>query len=169
MAGLVGEILAEDGVGDFDLEVVPGVPALAAAAALLGAPLTADFACISLSDHLVTWEKIRERLESAAKADFVIVLYNPRSRQRTTQLAGAREIILLYRRANTRVGVVKNAYREGQNVAITDLEHLLEIEIDMNTIVIVGNSTTFAAKDWMVTPRGYQTKYDLRGATRRER
>jgi cobalt-precorrin 5A hydrolase / precorrin-3B C17-methyltransferase len=167
MAGLVGELIAEDHAVEFDLEVVPGVPALAAAAALLGAPLTADFACISLSDHLITWEEIRQRLESAAKGNFVIVLYNPKSRQRTTQLAEAREIILSCRQPDTVVGVVRNAYRAEQSTQITDLEHLLDTEVNMNTIVIIGNSATFATAGWMVTPRGYRTKYDLKGAPRR--
>ncbi len=160
LAGLVGEVLQEQG-DKLDVEVVPGMPALVASAALLGAPLTSDFACISLSDYLVPWEEISQRMKLAAQADFVIVVYNPRSKKRQHQLARAREIILQYRKPTTPVGIVYNAYREGQKAIITDLQHLLDHEIDMNTTIIVGNSSTFAFDKWMVTPRGYSKKYGL--------
>lgn len=162
MAGLAGEILRERGE-ELEMEVVPGVPAVAAAAALLGAPLMGDFAAISLSDYLVTWEKIGQRLELAAEGDFVIALYNPRSKKRPHQLAAAREIIRRHRASSTPAGIVTGAYREGQSVVITDLEHLLDHEVDMNTIIIIGNSATFTFDGRMVTPRGYKTKYDLKG------
>jgi cobalt-precorrin 5A hydrolase/precorrin-3B C17-methyltransferase len=158
MAGLVGELLHECGT-TVDVEVVPGVPAMVASAALLGAPVTTDFVSISLSDYLVPWSKISQRLEVAAQADFVIVLYNPKSKKRQHQLAEAREIILRYRSPRTPVGIVANAGREGQRAVIADLQHLLNHEIDMNTTVIIGNSTTFTFGDWMVTPRGYLNKY----------
>ncbi len=160
LAGLVGEVL--QGQGDkLDVEVVPGMPALVASASLLGAPLTSDFACISLSDYLVPWEEISQRIKLAAQADFVIIVYNPRSKKRQHQLARAREIILQYRKPTTPVGIVYNAYREGQTAIITDLQHLLDHEIDMNTTIIIGNSSTFTFDKWMVTPRGYLKKYDL--------
>jgi precorrin-3B C17-methyltransferase len=165
MAGLVGEILPEQPGDDIDIEVIPGIPLLAASASLLGAPLTGDFVSISLSDYLVSWETIALRLELAARGDFVIVLYNPRSRRRQHQLAEAKEIIRQYRSPSTPVGIVTGAYRQKQEVVITDLEHILDHRIGMNTTVIIGNATTFTVDGWMVTPRGYRTKYDLSRAS----
>ncbi|MDH5695889.1 MAG: precorrin-3B C(17)-methyltransferase, partial [Dehalococcoidia bacterium] len=161
MAGLVGEILREQTGNDLDIEVIPGVPLLVASAALLGSPLTGDCATISLSDYLVSWEEITLRLKLAAQGNFVIVLYNPRSKRRKRQLTEARAIILQYRSPSTPAGIVTNAYRQKQEVIVTDLEHMLDYEIGMNTTIIIGNSTTFTFDDWMVTPRGYQKKYDL--------
>ncbi|MBC8275443.1 MAG: precorrin-3B C(17)-methyltransferase [Chloroflexi bacterium] len=161
MAGLVGEMLHQQPGEDFDIEVIPGVPLLAASATLLGAPITGDFVSISLSDYLVPWEEISLRLKLAAQGNFVIVLYNPRSKSRKHQLAEAREIILQYRPPSTPVGITTNAYRQKQEVVITDLEHMFDYEIGMNTTIIIGNSATFTLARWMVTPRGYRTKYDL--------
>ncbi len=161
MAGLVGEILGEQSRGNVDIEVIPGVPLLVASATLLGSPITGDFASISLSDYLISWEEITIRLKMAAQGNFVIVLYNPRSKKRRRQLSEAKEIILQYRSPSTPVGIVTNAYRQKQKVVFTDLEHMLDYEIGMNTTIIIGNSTTFTLNDWMVTPRGYQTKYSL--------
>ncbi|MCL0070222.1 precorrin-3B C(17)-methyltransferase [Dehalococcoidia bacterium] len=162
MAGLVGEIVHEQGCSaSFDMEVIPGVPSLAAVAALLGAPLTHDFASISLSDYLTPWTEIARRLELAAQGDFVLVIYNPKSKQRPHQLAAAMEIVLRYRPASTPVGIVNNAYRQGQKITLTDLEHMLNFDIDMSTTIIIGNSTTFTFGRWMVTPRGYGAKYNL--------
>ena len=161
MAGLVGEMLHQQPGEDFDIEVIPGVPLLAASATLLGAPISGDFVSISLSDYLVPWEEITLRLKLAAQGNFVIVLYNPRSKSRKHQLAEAREIILQYRPPSTPVGITTNAYRQKQEVVITDLEHMFDYEIGMNTTIIIGNSATFTLARWMVTPRGYRTKYDL--------
>lgn len=164
MAGLVFELLQKEGTEQskgFSCEVVPGVPALSAAASLLGAPLMCDFAAINLSDLLVAWECIAGRLERAAQGDFVIVLYNPASKKRKEQLARARAILLNYRDGTVPVGIVTDAYRSGQKVCLTDLEHMLDYEIGMNTTIIVGNSTTFQWGERMVTPRGYGSKYDL--------
>jgi len=161
-AGLVGEIVQQQGcAAGFGIEVIPGVPSLCAAAALLGAPMTHDFAAISLSDRLVSWQIIARRLHMAAEGDFVIVLHNPKSGGRQHQLTEARAILLQYRTGPTPVGIVDNAYREGQKVTITDLEHMLDFDIGMSTIVIVGNSTTFTFGRWMVTPRGYGERYRL--------
>jgi precorrin-3B C17-methyltransferase len=121
-----------------------------------------DFAAISLSDYLVTWAEISQRLKLAAQGDFVIALYNPSSKSRKHQLAEAREFILQYRSESTPVGIVTNAYRQKQRVVITDLEHMMDYEVGMNTTIIIGNSTTFTSNGRMVTPRGYQTKYNLR-------
>jgi cobalt-precorrin 5A hydrolase/precorrin-3B C17-methyltransferase len=161
MAGLVGEILSEQPGDKLDIEVIPGVPLLVASAALLGAPISGDFASISLSDYLVPWPEIVLRLELAVQGNFVIVLYNPRSQRRKRQVAQARKIILQYRPPSTPVGIATNAYRQEQEVIVTDLEHMLDYEIGMNTTIIVGNSTTFTLDGWMATPRGYRTKYDL--------
>ena len=161
MAGLVSEILHEQG-DRLAIEVIPGVPAMVAAAALLGAPVMSDFAAISLSDYLVSWTEISQRLKLAAQGNFVIALYNPSSKSRKHQLAEARGIILPYRSPSTPVGIATNAYRQKQRVVITDLEHMLDYEVGMNTTIIIGNSTTFTFNGRMVTPRGYQTKYNLR-------
>ncbi len=169
MAGLVYELLREQGwqrdVG-LEVEVVPGVAALNAAAALLGAPLMHDFAAISLSDLLTPWQVIARRIELAAQAGFVIGLYNPKSTRRTSQLVEAREILLRHLAPETPVGVVHGAYRQEQRVAVTDLQHLPEQEVDMLSIVLVGNSSTFTFEGSMVTPRGYGSKYDLSMAER---
>ena len=161
MAGLVGEILREQPEAELDIEVIPGVPSVVAGAALLGTPVTGDFAAISLSDYLIPWTEITQRLKLAAQGDFVIVLYNPKSKNRQHHLAEAREIILQYRPPSTPVGIATNAYRQKQEVVITDLEHILDYEIGMNTTIIIGSSNTFTLNGWMVTPRGYRTKYSL--------
>ena len=159
MAGLVWELMRERGwkTGtELDLEIVPGVSALNASASLLGAPLSQDFAAISLSDLLIPWETIEKRLKASARADMVIVLYNPKSQQRTRQIEKAQQILLTRRSPRTPVGIVTNAYRKGQRVIITDLAHFLEQDIDMLTTIIIGNSQTFVYIDKMVTPRGYK-------------
>ena len=162
MAGLVHEILAaENTLADFPVEVLPGVPALCAAAALLGAPLMNDFASISLSDLLTPWEMIARRLEAAAQGDFVIILYNPRSRRRTEPLIQAQRIISQYRKPDTPVGVVTNAYRGESQVTLTNLHQMCKQEVGMRTIILVGNSSTFLSDDRMVTRRGYGNKYNL--------
>ncbi|MDP2932394.1 MAG: precorrin-3B C(17)-methyltransferase [Chloroflexota bacterium] len=160
MAGLVLEII-HGNCEKLDIEVIPGVPSMAAAAARLGAPLMTDFAVVSLSDYLVSWSAIERRLKLAAEGDFVIVIQNPRSKKRRHQLTRARDIIMQYRAPDTPAGIVSSAYRKEQQVVITDLKHLLDYEIDMNTTIIIGNSHTFSFDGFMVTPRGYQAKYNL--------
>ena len=156
MAGLCLEVLEQEGLlGALDFEVVPGVPALAAAAALLGAPLMHDFAVISLSDLLTPWEKIALRLDLAAQADFVLVLYNPRSRGRDRHLAQALQIISRHRPAETPAGLVRNAFRAGQSVLTCALESLPVEQVDMLSIVFIGNSQTRLANGRLLTPRGY--------------
>jgi precorrin-3B C17-methyltransferase len=162
MAGPVFQVLTDrgwDGVTP-QLEVVPGVSALQSAASLLGSPLMQDFCAISLSDLLTPWEAIRRRLEAAALGDFVVVLYNPRSRRRTWQLLEARRILLERRSPQTPVGIVREAYRPEQKVIITDLGNLEEQsqKVDMFTTVIVGNSATYLHNGYVVTPRGYEEK-----------
>ena len=142
------------------VETVPGVSAMQAAAAVLGSPLMQDFCAISLSDLLTPWEKIRERLEAAGQGDFVVALYNPRSQRRQGQLLEAREILLKHRAGDTPVGIVGDAFRPGQRVKITSLQDLQkEAEsVDMVTIVVIGNSTTYLHGGRVITPRGYEKK-----------
>ena len=163
MAGLAFEVLGEKGWTGEEIEVavLPGITALSACASLLGAPLMHDFASISLSDLLTPWEVIRKRLEAAAMADFVVALYNPRSSKRVRQVEEAREILLSHRGADTPVGIVKSAMRDGETVVITTLDHMLEHPIGMLTTILVGNSQTRLLAGRMVTPRGYRNKYDL--------
>ncbi len=162
MSGLVLEILEADRLIDkVRFEVVPGIPAFAAASALLGAPLMHDFASVSLSDLLTPWEKIEKRLEAASGADFVIAIYNPRSKKRAGHLAEAVAIVRRHRRGDTPVGIVNRAYREGQRVAVCTLDTLNEDDVDMQTVLIIGNSSTRKTGDFMLTPRGYAEKYNL--------
>ncbi len=144
------------------LEIVPGIPALAAGAALAGAPLTHDFAAISLSDLLTPWEKIEKRLSCAAMADFVIVLYNPKSKKRDWQLKRAAELILEHRDVKTPVGIVTGAMRENQCVSFTTLDQMDTAEIGMQTIVFIGSSASLRYMDFLFTPRGYSKKYDIK-------
>ncbi|GFM36349.1 precorrin-3B C(17)-methyltransferase [Desulfovibrio psychrotolerans] len=142
-----------------DIEIIAGVPALSAAAALLGAPLMHDFACISLSDLLTPWEVIEKRLACAAEGDFVIVLYNPKSKKRHWQLPRALEIVATHRTAETPVGIVRQAHRPEQAVLVTSLAECSPEDVDMLSILIIGNSSTRRMGRHMVTPRGYMTKY----------
>ena len=144
--------LAGDNV---EVVVVPGVTAAQAAASLLGSPLGHDHCSISLSDLLTPWEVIENRVRAAALGDFVVSLYNPRSRGRDWQLGKVREILLEHRPPDTPVGVVKDAYRPTQSVTLTELASLRPEEVDMLTVVIVGNSQTRLVAGRMVTPRGY--------------
>jgi cobalt-precorrin 5A hydrolase / precorrin-3B C17-methyltransferase len=141
---------------DVDVTVVPGITAAQAAASLLGSPLGHDHCAISLSDLLTPWEVILERVRAAAEADFVVSLYNPRSKGRDWQLGKAREVLLQHRPPDTPVGIVRDAYREGQEVGLTDLGSLRPEQIDMLTVVIVGSSRTEVRAGRMVTPRGYE-------------
>jgi precorrin-3B C17-methyltransferase len=135
---------------------VPGITAATSAAAVLGAPLTHDFACISLSDLLTDRGLIINRIRRAAEGDFVIVLYNPKSRSRITLFDEALEIIKEYRKEDTPVGIVRNGHREGQKTAVTTLQEASVIEwVDMRCVVIVGNSQTYTRGNWIITPRGY--------------
>ncbi|MDX1504684.1 MAG: precorrin-3B C(17)-methyltransferase [Spongiibacter sp.] len=162
MAGPTYEVLLDSGwrPGDgVDVEVIPGSSAINSCAALVGAPLTHDACTISLSDLLTPWPVIARRLEAAARADFVVALYNPKSGRRTGQIVEAQRLLLLHRRADTPVALVKSAYRRRQRIELTTLEHMADCDIGMLTTVIVGNSNTFVREGLMVTPRGYANKY----------
>lgn len=168
MAGLVFELLAKSGWRPEEgiaVEVVPGVTALSSCGSLLGAPITHDFAAISLSDLLTPWEVIEKRLHAAAAADFVIALYNPKSGRRTRQIVRAQEILLNYKDPGTPVGVIKSGLRHGQSVVLTTLEKMLDSEIGMLTTILIGNAASFTYLDrFLITPRGYSGKYAERVA-----
>ncbi|MCX7793805.1 MAG: precorrin-3B C(17)-methyltransferase [Thermodesulfovibrionales bacterium] len=143
------------------IEIIPGISALNACAARLGAPLMHDFVCISLSDRLTEWSLIEKRLELAAQGDFVTVLFNPRSKGRPEHINRARDIFLKYRAPETPVGIVKGAMRKNERIVLTDLKHMPVHEIDMETTVIIGNSKTYIWNNWLITPRGYERKYTV--------
>ncbi|MEF2967357.1 precorrin-3B C(17)-methyltransferase [Paenibacillus sp. M1] len=164
MAGLVYEVLIERGWNreeGVQVEVIPGISAVQSCSSLLGAPIMHDACTISLSDHLTPWDSIVARVEAAAAADFVIAFYNPRSGRRTRQIEEARNILLRYRDPSTPVGIVKSAYRDRQQTIVTTLRDMLEHEIGMLSTVVVGNSATTVYQGLMVTPRGYERKYNL--------
>jgi len=165
MAGIAFELLSVrnwDPEHGIEVEVVPGITALSSCASVLGAPITHDFAAISLSDLLTPWEVIEKRLHAAADADFVIALYNPKSGRRTEQIVRAQEILLKYKRPDTPVGIVKSGHRTGQQVVLTELSRMVEHEIGMLTTILVGNSATWMYRNKMITPRGYRRKYEER-------
>ncbi len=161
MAGLVLELLGENQT-DVQVAVLPGISALNAAAALLGAPLMTDFAAISLSDHLTPLDDILRRVEYAARAGFVMCLYNPRSLRRTEPFERACQVLRQHLPAQTPVGVVQAAYRPTQKVDCVSLSDLSNLDIGMDTILIVGNLSTQLRNGRMVTSRGYQNKYNLK-------
>ena len=158
MAGLVFESLAHqnwDGKTP-TVEVFPGLTAMQAAAAKVGAPLMHDFCAVSLSDLLTPWEVIEKRLNAAAQGDFITALYNPRSRTRTEQIKIAQKIFLDHRSPNTPVALARSVSREDETIILTTLQEMLDHPIDMLTVVLIGNSTTREYQGWMITPRGYQ-------------
>ena len=140
---------------DVDVEVIPGITAAQAAASLLGSPLGHDHCSISLSDLLTPWEIIETRVKAAAAGDFVVSLYNPRSKGRDWQLGKVQSILLDQRPPDTPVGIVKNAYREDAEVSLTTLSSLRPEDVDMLTVLVIGSSRTKLVAGRMVTPRGY--------------
>ncbi|MBQ3437182.1 MAG: precorrin-3B C(17)-methyltransferase, partial [Fusobacterium sp.] len=159
MAGIMIEVALESETG-IEVEIVPGITSTIAGAALVGAPLMHDQAIISLSDLLTDWEVIKKRIECASQGDFIISLYNPKSRTRVDQIVEAREIMLKYKKPSTPVALLRHIGREEENYTLTSLEDFLNHEIDMFTIVTIGNSNTYIKEGRMITPRGYQKKYD---------
>ncbi|WP_292743694.1 precorrin-3B C(17)-methyltransferase [Nostoc sp. NMS4] len=143
-----------------DIHVAPGISAMQAAAAAIGAPLGHDFCAISLSDILKPWSAIAQRITAAAEADFVIAFYNPVSKERTWQLAEARNILLQHRTPDTPVVLARNLGRPGQTVRAIALEQLTPASADMRTIILVGSTKTRTIKGrngniWVYTPRRY--------------
>ena len=161
MGGVVWELAARQGTA-VEIVVVPGITAACSAAARLGAPLAHDWACVSLSDLLTPWDVITRRVEAAAQADFVLVLYNPASRSRTHQLTAVADRLLAFRDPQTPVGLVENAYRDGERVEVVTLLDLAlgKARVNMFTIVIVGGTRTFVDRGRMITPRIYAAKTD---------
>lgn len=153
--GMAGLVLAELGSQPIPVETFPGVSALQAAAARVGAPLMHDFCAISLSDLLTPWAVIEGRLIAAAQADFVTVIYNPRSQNRTQQIVKAHTIFCTYRQPTTPVAIVRAAYRQDEQIHLTTLENMLKFSIDMLTTVIIGNNSTYLEQERLITPRGY--------------
>lgn len=157
MAGLVMELANKVPVDQRpQVDIIPGLSAVNVAAAVLGAPLMHDFAVISLSDLMTPWDLIKKRADLSAEGDMVIALYNPRSKKRVTHLDEVRELVLKHRDPKTPVGIVQKAGRPGQHMVISDLENFTKEEIDMQTLVIIGNSQTYVENGRMITPRGYK-------------
>lgn len=157
MAGLVLELVEKvDREKRPSCEIIPGLTAANTAAAALGAPLMHDYAVISLSDLMTPWDLIKRRARLAAEGDFVIAIYNPKSRGRATYLDQIRDIVLEYRKPETPVGIVRKAGRPGMSTTVTALEKLPEADVDMQSTVIIGNSNTYVADGIMITPRGYK-------------
>lgn len=154
MASLIYEILGDD--TSVDVEVIPGLTAACSGGAVLGAPLTHDFAVISLSDRLTSWEKIETRLDCAAKADLSIVIYNPKSKGRPDHLKKACDILLRTLPEDRICGVVRNIGRAGESRTILTLKELRTFDADMFCTIFVGNAQTRNIAGHMVTPRGYR-------------
>ena len=154
MAGLILELITKQELA-IPVKVVPGVTASIGAAAVLGAPIMHDFCHISLSDLMTPWEVIEKRLRLAAEADFVICLYNPRSKGRSEHLANAFKIMGEFKDGSTPVGIVKDVGREDQEKFICTFDTMDFERVDMTTMVIIGNKSTYIHDDLMITPRGY--------------
>lgn len=161
MAGLAYEMAGE--APGCEISVLPGVTAATAAAAALGAPLMLDFAVMSLSDLLVPWDQIRQRLAGLAAAGLVTVLYNPKSRKRITQLAEALEIFAQHRGPETPVGIVTYAGCPGQTATHCTLATAADQKVDMHSVVVVGNADTRTIAGKMVVPRGYKVRDESQG------
>lgn len=157
--GMAGPILqmAEE-FPEVEVEVIPGITAALAGAAVLGAPLMHDFAVVSLSDLLTPWPVIEKRLDCAGAGDFVLCLYNPMSKKRRDHLRRACDILLNYRSGDTVCGWVRNIGRVGQESRLLTLRELREEQVDMFTTVFIGASSTQNLSGRMVTPRGYEAK-----------
>lgn len=147
---------------DVEIEVVPGISAMQAAAAKVGAMLGHDFCTISLSDLLTPWQTIEKRLHSCGSGDFVVSFYNPKSKKRDWQINTARDILLQYRPATTPVLLARQLTREDESLTMITLDQLDAKDVDMFTLVCVGNSESRhivnGSKHWIYTPRGYSKK-----------
>ena len=164
MAGIALQLVQERNV-QIQVEVVPGMTAASMAASVLGAPLMHDFAIISLSDLMTPLDLIMKRVECAAMGDMILCLYNPRSKKRNDYIVQAAEKILKHQKEDIPVGIVRHAGRAEEESFITTLKELRDMEqweeekqkkLDMFSIVIIGNSSTYVKDGKMITPRGYQ-------------
>jgi len=154
MAPLIYEMLHER-ASQVELETLPGISAFQKAASLLGAPIGHDVCIISLSDLMTPWEVIERRIMSAATGDFVTAIYNPKSHGRYWQLYRLQELFLQERSKDTPVGYVRQAGREEQEIKVTTLEAFDPEDVDMFTVVIIGNSQSYLSDGKFITPRGY--------------
>ena len=155
MAGLAIEMASAHG-WDLPIEIVPGVSAANSAASRMGAPLMLDYACVSLSDLLMPWETIVQRIHALAAADMVVALYNPKSTKRIHQIEQVASIFLQHRPPTTIVGIATSVGAPEEEILITDLGRFLQEEINMKSIVIIGNSSSKLLDGRFVTPRGYK-------------
>lgn len=171
MATVVFELLARKPKPEWeevDIAVIPGISAMQAAAARVGAPLAHDFCVISLSDLLTPWELIAKRIDLAGQGDFAVAFYNAVSNKRSWQLVEARDILLRYRRPDTPVVVAFNVTRKGEQMTVTTLAALDAEPLNMLSLVLVGNSETRRVGQWVYTPRGYHTKPELAASSTQE-
>lgn len=157
MAGIIYQLIDEM-EADIEVDVVPGVTAASAAASILGAPLMHDLSIISLSDLMTPYDLIMKRIESAGTGDLIVCLYNPRSKKRREHLSEAVEILLKHRSPDTPVGIVRNARRDGESMILSTLGDVPYDDVDMFSIVIIGNSQTYISDGKMITPRGYEVQ-----------
>lgn len=137
------------------LETIPGISAFVAAAARLGAPTGHDFCCISLSDRLTPWNTIETRIKGAAAGDFVTALYNPKSEKRYWQLERLQTLYLKYRNPDTPVAIVRQVFRSDEEITITTLQALKPGQVDMFSLILIGNAQTYRFRNYLITPRGY--------------
>ena len=155
--GMAGPILElAEKYPDVELEVIPGITAALSGGAVLGAPLMHDFAVISLSDLMTPFDLIMKRVDCAGQGDMIVCLYNPKSKKRVDYVEKAADILMKYRKAETPVGIVRNAGRKDESHCITTLGALKDADIDMFSVVIIGNSQTYEKNGRMITPRGYR-------------
>ena len=157
MAALIYEVAeSKEALDKIEIEVIPGITSASSGSALLGAPLTHDFAVISLSDRLTPWEKIEERLQKAAEADFAIAIYNPASKGRPDHLKRACEILGGIIPSERPCGIARNIGREGESTRVLTFGELANADVDMFCTVFIGNSSTRIIDGKLVTPRGYR-------------
>lgn len=156
MAGLILQLCNKEQCNEkLDVEIISGVTSALSCSSLLGAPIVEDFCTISLSDYMVSWDKILNRIEKACEADFVISLYNPKSNARPDYLQKAIDLIRKYRSDDTPIGIVRKAFRQSQNVTVTSLDKIDFDTVDMFCTIIIGNSNSVVINDKIVTLRGY--------------
>ena len=154
MAPLIYEMKQQQ-LSDIEIQTLPGISAFQKAASLLGAPVGHDICLISLSDLMTPWEVIERRIKAAAVGDFVTAIYNPKSHGRYWQIYRLQELFLKYRSAETPVGFVRQAGREDQEIKVTTLEQFDPEEVDMFTVILIGNSQSYISDGQIITPRGY--------------